>query len=299
MTRVTFLGTSGSIPTKDRSLSTVAIEYNKDLLLFDCGEGAQRQMMIYGVNLYKISSIFLSHMHADHVIGIVGLVRTLEISGRKKSLNVFVPAGQEEELKKLLGNGDMPSSYKLAIKGIRAGKIFSDDNYSVEAIKLNHSIKVYGFVFKENERVRFIKDKCARLGIKGKMFSELQKAGSISLNGASIALEDVTYRQKGIKLAYLPDTRPLSKNSKGMESISGADILIHESTYSNSLRKLAIERKHSTSIEAANVAKLAGAKKLILFHMSARYRDASLLENEAREIFPDTVAAYDGMKLNI
>ncbi|MEM0106948.1 MAG: ribonuclease Z [Candidatus Micrarchaeaceae archaeon] len=299
MTRVTFLGTSGSIPTKDRSLSTVAIEYNKDLLLFDCGEGAQRQMMIYGVNLYKISSIFLSHMHADHVIGIVGLVRTLEISGRKKSLNVFVPAGQEEELKKLLGNGDMPSSYKLAIKGIRAGKIFSGDNYSVEAIKLNHSIKVYGFVFKENERVRFIKDKCARLGIKGKMFSELQKAGSISLNGASIALEDVTYRQKGIKLAYLPDTRPLSKNSKGMESISGADILIHESTYSNSLRKLAIERKHSTSIEAANVAKLAGAKKLILFHMSARYRDASLLENEAREIFPDTVAAYDGMKLNI
>ncbi|MEM0147661.1 MAG: ribonuclease Z [Candidatus Micrarchaeaceae archaeon] len=299
MTRVTFLGTSGSIPTKDRSLSTVAIEYNKDLLLFDCGEGAQRQMMIYGVNLYKISSIFLSHMHADHVIGIVGLVRTLEISGRKKSLNVFVPAGQEEELKKLLGNGDMPSSYKLAIKGIRAGKIFSDDNYSVEAIKLNHSIKVYGFVFKENERVRFIKDKCARLGIKGKMFSELQKAGSISLNGASIALKDVTYRQKGIKLAYLPDTRPLSKNSKGMESISGADILIHESTYSNSLRKLAIERKHSTSIEAANVAKLAGAKKLILFHMSARYRDASLLENEAREIFPDTVAAYDGMKLNI
>ncbi len=300
MIEVTFLGTSGSIPTKERSLPAIALEYGKKVLLFDCGEGAQRQMMLYSVNMSKIASIFISHIHTDHIVGIIGLIRTLSLTKRVEKLMIYVPKGQERQLQALIEiNEKKRPEWPVIIKGIRSGTICKGQGYEVKAILLNHSIKVYGFVFKEADRLRFIKGKCNALGIKGKMFSELQSNGSVVANGKKISINDVTYVQQGKKIAYITDTRPLAKNSKGMKEIENADLLIHEATYSSKLSKLARQRKHSTALEAAMVAKEANAKQLALFHMSARYKDATVLENEAKPVFKKTFAAYDGLKLSI
>ncbi len=301
MITVTFLGTSGSIPTKERSLPAIALEYDKDVLLFDCGEGAQRQMMLYSVNMSKISAIFISHIHTDHVIGVIGLIRTLSMAKMARKLMVYVPKGQEKQLQALIIeiNDNRQQELPVTIKGIRAGTVCKCNGYEVRAVRLNHSMKVYGFVFKEADKLRFIKDKCQALGIKGKMFSELQKRKSIIANGKRISIKEVTYIQQGKKIAYITDTRPLPKGSKGLNEIDGADLLIHEATYSSKLSKLARQRKHSTALEAAMVANEANAKQLALFHMSARYKDAKVLEDEAKKVFKKTFAAYDGLKLRI
>jgi ribonuclease Z len=294
--RLVFLGTAGSTPTKFRSLSSVALERDGEVFLFDCGEGTQRQMMQYSVNISRIKAVFLSHIHGDHTIGLAGLVRTLALNKRTFPLYIFIPQGNEKHLQELLGFDKALISYKIIIKPIKAGSIYAGKDYSIGAFKLSHTISTYGFVFKESDKTKFIKQKVKKLGIKGMEFKSLLKNKSIKLNGKLIKLKDVTTNEHGRKVAYATDTRPTKETIKASLN---ADVLIHESTYAGTESKFAKERSHSTATEAAEIAKRAKVKRLILTHISARYNDTSALLKDAKAVFKNTEVAKDGFEITL
>jgi ribonuclease Z len=296
MTKVTFLGTSASTPTKNRALPALVVEYNGKLLLFDCGEGTQRQMMRYGINISRVDAVFLSHIHGDHTIGLAGLIRTLALNRRESPLDIYVPAGYERAISALIKFDGVLLGYKINVNPIRSGVICKGDGFEVRAFKLRHTVSTYGFVFKEEDKLHFIKDKIKGTGLKGVMFSELLSKGRLRVGGVLIELKDVTVLQRGVKIAYATDTRP---SRETVEAARDADLLVHEATYASAERRLALERQHSTARESAHLAKSARAKRLVLTHMSARYKSLNKLLKEAREIFPNTDIAKDGMSIEL
>ena len=296
MMKVTMLGTSGATPTKHRGLPAMAITREGDVFLFDCGEGTQMRMMEHGVSISKIKAIFLTHIHGDHVIGVAGLIRTLALNARKDKLEIFIPQGFEKAVKNLIRFDKAMINYEIVVKGVKGGKAYEGKGFSVSSFKLDHSVLDYGYVFAENEKRNFITSKVNKLGIKGLMFKELEAKGSISLKGKRIRLEDVSTVQKGKKVVYANDTRPCKTT---IAASKDADLLIHEATFGAKLKELAIERKHSTTIEAAEIAKKANVKQLIITHISARYRNAKELEDEAKSVFPNSSIAHDGYTINI
>lgn len=289
--KVTMLGTSGSSPTKKRSMPGIALTYNGGVYLFDCGEASQMQMIKYGINFSRINAIFISHAHGDHIIGIAGLIRTMAMNRRSSDLDIFIPRGYEKTVKALISFDKALMTYKINVHGIGAGRVYRGKGFSVSAFGLNHTIPSCGYVFKEDDKHRFIEDKAKKLGIKGEMYSKLQKNGSMKINGKRITLQSVTRIQKGKAFVYAGDSRP----SKATVAASkNADLLVHESSYSSSEKHLAEERKHSTSQEAAQVAKAAKVKRLVLTHISARHSSVDELEKEARKVFKNTKVAEDG-----
>lgn len=296
MIDVTFLGTSGSTPTKERALPSVAVTYDGQIYLFDCGEGTQRQFMRYGLSVSKVDYVFLTHIHGDHVIGLAGLMRTLSANNRTKPLQIFIPEGDEDKVRALMTFDRAFIRYPVTITGIKSGAILKNNGVTITAFRLSHSVKAYGFVFKQDDRLRFDKDKCKRLGLKGEMFSRLQGSRRLTVKGKTVTLSSVTTPQRGKKITYVTDTRPSRTIA---EAAKDSDLLIHEATYSKDMKSYAIERKHATSEEAATMARQSGSRELVLFHISARYRDTQGILNEAKHIFPNTRIAYDGMKLSL
>ena len=294
MLKLTFLGTAGSTPTKFRGLPGISIDHDGELLLFDCGEGIQRQMMYYSVNVSKTKAIFLSHIHGDHTIGVAGLVRTLALNKRTEPLYIFIPKGHEKLLLDLIGFDKAILSYKIIIKPINSGILYTGKDYQVSAFRLLHNTNTYGFVFKENDKTKFIKQKIRKLKLKGKMFQELLKNKSLRINGKLLKLSELTKIQPGKKIVYATDTRPTKETIKAAR---GADLLIHESTYASAESELAKKRYHSTSLEAATIAKSAKVKRLMLTHISARYKDTANLLKNAKSKFKNTEVAKDGMTL--
>ena len=296
MIKTIFLGTGGSTPTKARGLPAIAIEHEGEVFLLDCGEGTQRQAMTFGVNIARIRAIFISHAHGDHILGLAGLVRTMALNQRQKSLQIFVPAGEEKYVNTLLTFDRALIGYPIEVKGIRSGTVYKGDDFTVSAFKLNHMIDTVGYAFKENDRVRFITEKCAKLGIKDRMFRQILDDGYIKIQGKRISLASVTYKVMGKCVVYATDTRPTASTVK---AVAGADVLIHESSYTDDLKDMAKERYHSTVAEAAAVAKKARCKSLLLFHLSARYKDTTAVLKEARKIFKNTNVAEDGTTITL
>lgn len=296
MIRITFLGTSGSVPTTEKSLPAVALEHNGETFLFDCGEGTQRQMMKYSVNMSRIKAIFLTHIHGDHSIGLAGLVRTLSLMKRTTPMQIFVPKGEEKQIAPLLNFDRTMLTYKIEVKPIQSGTVYKGKDFTIEAFRLIHPVTTFGFVFKENDKIHFIKDKAKRAGLKGTMFSEILAKGKLKVKNRVINLKEITTIEAGKKIVYATDTRP-SKNT--VSAAKNADLLIHEATYAANEHKLAKERSHSTAGESAQIAKSSRAKRLMLVHMSTRYKDGSILVGEARKTFKNTEAAKDGMQVNV
>lgn len=296
MIRTMVLGIAGSAPTKERHLPCIVIVREGDMLMFDCGEGTQFQMLKYDLNAVRIKAIFLSHAHGDHTIGIAGLVRTMALNSRKAPLYIFVPEGYERIVNSLIVFDRALITYPIIIKGVKQGVVYRGKGYQVSAFRLNHTIPTYGYVFKEDDRLRFIADKAKKAGIRGTMFSELQEKGSITVKGRRIRIEQLTTKQLGKKIAYAADSRPTSAT---VTAAAGADLLIHEASYSGSERDLAVKRKHSTSEEAAEIAKKARVKRLLITHISARHKDASELLKEAKKIFPKTEIAREGEAIDL
>lgn len=294
--RVVFLGTSGSAPTKARNLPAVALEHEGEVLLFDCGEGTQRQIMQFSVNISKINSIFLTHAHGDHIIGVAGLVRTLALNKRTAPLKIYIPQGQEKSVKGLLEFDNAIIGYPIEVISIKGGIVQKGDDYTVSAFEVDHTLKCYGFVFQENEKIHFIKQKADSLGIKGKMFSELTKKGKIKIGGKQISLASVTTKEKGRKMVYVTDTIPCAATKKAAKD---ANLLIHEATYTEQYKEQAGERGHATALEVAKIAKTAKVNMLALTHISARYKDPKELLDEARSVFKNTRVAEDGMSIDL
>ena len=296
MIEVTVLGTSGSSPALGRQMPAVALRYNGEVLLFDCGEGTQMQMLRYGINAFRVKAIFVTHVHGDHVIGIAGLVRSLALNGRNEELLIFVPKGYEKIISNLVSFDKTLIDYPITIKGAVTGIVYKGKGFAVSALRLNHSIPTLGYVFKEDDKRRFLKGKCESLGIEGTVFKTLEEKGSIRLNGKRITLASVTTLHSGKKIVYASDTRPTSTTVKAS---AGADVLIHESSYTEAQKVLAASRKHSTALEAAQVAKKAKVKLLVLTHFSTRYKTTGAMVSEAKAVFGNTVAASDGYKITV
>ncbi len=289
------LGTSASAPTKERGLSSAAIRYDGKIFLMDCGEGTQMQMLKLGLNIYRIEGIFLTHIHGDHVIGIAGIARTLSLYGKTSPLRIYIPKGYAKGISMLINFDNPIFKYKVEVIEVGSGKVYSDQKVQVSAFKLRHSVETYGYIFEEKKKPKFTIE-AKRLGIRGKLFADIQKKGYLNINGKKIRMEDVSSTQNGRKIVYALDTRP---SPSTIRAANDADLLIHEATYSKNEKKLAVERMHSTSEEAATVAKKAGVKRLILTHISTRYKEPEDNLKEARSVFKNCDIAKDGFKIVI
>ena len=298
--RITFLGTGGSVPSPHRNPSAIAIRRESELFLFDCGEGTQQQMMRAKTGM-KITAIFITHFHADHVLGIPGLLQTLSLQGRTEPLEIYGPKGVRRFLYHLLSLGYASKNFDVKAIELQHGDVIRRQNYEIRAFKTEHNIRSIGYVLEEAMRPgKFNRERAIELGLKpGPLFSKLQHGESVFVNGREIRPEDVLGPPRpGRKIVYTGDTRPCESVIQAAEN---ADILIHDGSLAEAEKELAIEYMHSTVTEAAEVAAQANVRKLILTHISARYddEDAKKLEEEARKIFPNTIIASDLMTIDV
>lgn len=295
MITVTFLGTSGAIPSARRGMPSIALKYD-DLFLWDCGEGSQREMMRRGLGYGSVKAIFITHLHLDHFLGIFGLIETIRMNTQRESLLVFAPRGFSRIVEEISPSMGWNPSF-LDIREMREGELYRGRDYSILGFRVQHQKRAaFGLVFLEDDKNKFNEAKAKGLGLKGRMFREIQEKGELLVDGKKILLSDVSRVRKGLKIVYSGDTVPLDSTA---EVSKEADLLIHDSTFGEDLSGEAVERGHSTAKEAAKIAKKAKAKKLALTHISGRYNAGAQLEEEARGIFADSFVAQDGMEIEV
>jgi ribonuclease Z len=299
MIRITFLGTAASRPTVGRNVSAIAVQREGDHFLFDCGEGSQRQMMRYGTG-FGIQAIFVTHLHADHFLGIIGLIRTMGLQGREEPLKLYGPPGADEVLNRAVTLGVERLPFQVIVQELRAGDSISFGEYEVEAFGVRHGTSALGYALREHPRLgRFDVERARALGIpEGPLFGRLHRGEAVVVNGREIGPEEVVGEPRpGRLVVYTGDTRPTPTTETMAQ---GADLLIHEATFGEEEAERAHETYHSTARGAAGVAREAQAQKLVLTHISARYaEDPSGILEEAREVFPETIVARDGMILEL
>jgi ribonuclease Z len=300
MLSVTFLGTGAATPTIDRNVAGLAVQREGETLLFDCGEGNQRQMMRYGVG-FSFLEIFFSHYHADHLLGVTGLLRTMGLQDRSAPVTLYGPRGAQRVLGAAINLGIERNKFPVDIVEIKPGDRLARDDYEIVVFETEHRADTVGYALVEHTRLgRFNPGRARELGIpEGPFWGQLHKGKTITLpDGRMVGpAELVGLPRAGRKLVYTGDTRP---HLSVIEASRGADLLVHEATFGGDEMERAQETGHSTAAEAARVALEAGARRLVLTHISSRYsRDAAELLAEARSVFPETVIARDGMTVDV
>lgn len=302
MMRLTFLGTSGAVPTTERNPSALVIEREGDRLLFDCGEGTQRQMMHFEAG-FDIGHIFLTHLHGDHILGLPGLLQTLDFNEREKPIAIHVPAGTRSQIERLISATNDRPSYPVRVKQASAGDTVLDKSeYEVRAVEVNHQTNAVGYALVEDDRKgRFDRKKAEEeLGLSpGPEYSKLHRGEPVEHEGRTIRPAEVVGPPRpGRTVVYTGDTRP---TGSVVEAAEDADLLIHDGTFGEEHADRARKTAHSTAREAARVARDADAKRLALTHLSTRYTGRGWqLENEAAEVFDGRVfMADDGMRVDI
>ena len=300
MLSVTFLGTGASIPTIDRNVAGLAVQREGETILFDCGEGNQRQMMRYGVG-FGFREIFFTHYHADHMLGVTGLLRTMGLQDRSTPVILYGPRGAQRVLGAAISLGIERNKFPVEILEIRPGDRLARDEYDIVVFETEHRADTVGYALVEHTRLgRFNPERARQLGIpEGPLWGQLHKGNTVTLpDGRIVGPADLVGAPRtGRILVYTGDTRP---HLSVIQAARGADLLVHEATFSGEEHERAKETGHSTAAEAARVAAEAGARRLVLTHISSRYnRDASELLAEAKAVFPETVIARDGMTVDI
>jgi len=298
---IRFLGTSASRPTVERNVTSIAVIREGETLLFDCGEGTQRQMMRYGTS-FALRDIFFTHMHADHMLGVIGLFRTLALQGREESMRLWGPPGSEALLTRAIAIGSEKEKFPVEYREITPETPLKRKDYSIVPYPVEHAGKVaLGYALIEDTRLgRFNPDLAREMGIpEGPMWGMLHRGQSVTLPDGRVidASALVGPARPGRRVVFGGDGRPCAGT---IEAARDADLLIHEATFADEEAARAVETGHSTAREAAEVASAAGVKQLVLTHLSARYsQSASDLLREAREVFPNTTVARDGMEIDI
>lgn len=299
MIRLTFLGTAASRPTVGRNVSSVAVQREGSLFLFDCGEGTQRQMMRYGTG-FAVEEIFVTHLHADHFLGITGLLRTMALQGRTEPLSIYGPPGSAQTLKDVVHLGVDRINFRVEVQAFGPGEGVQRDEYAVRAFGVDHGGSAVGWALVEEPRLgRFDVERARALGVpEGPLFGQLHRGEAVEVEGRRIAPDEVVGPPRpGRTVVYTGDTRPCEGTRAQSE---GADVLIHEATFGDEEAERAHETFHSTASGAACVARDAGVDALYLTHLSARYSDnPSTLEEEARAEFPDARVAFDGLVVEV
>ena len=297
---VTFLGTGAACPSVERNVSGLALSREGETLLLDCGEGTQRQMMRYGVG-FSFREIFFTHYHADHMLGLTGLLRTMGLQDRTAPVTLYGPKGAAKILGAALALGVERSRFPVDIVEVQAGDRLARAEYDMVTFETDHRVDTIGWAMVEHERLgRFDPERARALGIpEGPLWGKIHKGQSVTLeDGREVApAELVGPTRAGRTIVYTGDTRPCLSV---ITASRGADLLIHEATFGTDEQERAGETGHSTAAQAARVAEQAGVRKLVLTHISPRYtRDAPELLAEARAVFPDVTVAKDGMTIDV
>jgi len=291
--KVVFLGTGGTYPSKHRNVTSVALQMPGEVLMFDCGEGTQRQLMHSSVSFMRISKVFVTHLHADHFLGIPGLIQSMSLNGRESELAIYGPNGTEETVKAMLNLGYFKCGYPVEARDIAPDSTLDFGTYTVRTASADHTVPALAYAVEESARPgRFDPSKAKALGVlEGPMFRRLQEGRAVTVKGSQVRPEEVMGPpRRGRKFVYTGDTRP----SEGLVEFSrGADVLVHDCTVDSKHAKLASEFGHSTAAGAASVAKAACVKRLFLVHFSPRYDDVGILREEARVTFPDSETAEE------
>ena len=296
---ITFLGTSSMVPTKNRNVQAIYLEYVGEGILIDCGEGTQRQMNIAGINRLKVRKILISHWHGDHVSGLIGLIQTIGSCENPKTLEIFGPEGTKKHLNHLLNSCIFDLRIEIKVHEIKTSSlktIYENENYEIKAISMNHNVPCLAYSFEEKDKRKMIKSKLEKFGLKGKLVGDLQKGLSVKINNKKVSPEDVSKLEKGKKVTFILDT---AYNVNCEIIAKDSDLLISESTYDLKLQEKAKEYFHLTSKDAATIAKNSNSKRLILTHFSQRYKSLDNLKKQAKDVFKNVELAKDFLKIKL
>lgn len=290
------VGTSSAVPSRKRGLPANLVNYKGERILFDCGEGTQRELMKEKLGMMKISRIFISHWHADHFSGLLGLIQTMEMEGRQEPLYIYGPPRTEEFTENILDTGYFNRSFDIFVEDIIEGDEIIGEGYRVVPFEVDHGINAFGYSLIEEDQKKANKEKMKSFGLtESPKIGELKKGESIKWDGKEIEPEEVIETMPGRKIVYSGDT---AKCSNLIDHAKNADLLIHEATCSH---EIIDERNgHTSAKQAGEVASEAEVDKLVLTHISRKYqRNEDKLLAEARENFPDTVMGEDSMKFEV
>ena len=297
--RITFLGTAAARPTVGRNVSSIIMQREGDVMMFDCGEGTQRQMMRYGTG-FALGDIFFTHLHADHFLGVIGLLRTMGLQAREEPIDLWTPKGTAGTLQQAVELGVERVPFEVRIHELEAGEAVKRGQYDIVPFRTQHAGRSLGYAVVEHERLgRFDAAKAREMGIpEGPLWGKLHHGESVEVDGRVFtAAEVVGAPRPGRRVVYTGDTRPCGPTR---EAAAGADLLIHEATFAGDEADRAVSTGHSTARDAAEVAAQAGALRLVLTHFSPRYADdPRLLEREAKAVFPEVATAFDGLVVEV
>ncbi len=295
-----FLGTGGGMPTPERALPSLAVRFAGNLFIFDCGEGTQRQIVSAGLGFPSSMNVFVTHLHADHYLGLGGLVATLDLLRREAPLRIFGPRGTREVVEMLIEAARLDPGFDVVVTEVAEGIVMEGKEFVVEALRTRHTVESFAYRLREKDRPgRMRVEYLESIGLpRGPLWGELQRGKPVEFMGRVIRPEEaVDPPRRGRVVVYSGDTMPFD----GMVDFArNADVLVHESSFDSSLRAKAIEDMHSTAADAAEIALRAGVRRLVLYHVSSRYRGRwEVLLEEARRIFPDTVLPSDLERLEV
>ncbi len=296
MFAVTILGNNSAVPAFDRHPTSQVVTLDGNNYLVDCGEGTQIQLINYKVRRSKISHIFISHLHGDHYFGLIGLINSLSLLGHKQEMSVFGPSPLKEIIELQLKVADTQLCYPLHIHHItEAATLVDNEKLRVKCFRTNHRIECYGFTFEQKKQPRKLNlEKAKEFEIPSVFYDRLKNGEDYTRKDGTIVANELvtTIAEPGKKYGFCADTK---YDESIIPHIEGADMIYHETTYLDSLRERAESRFHSTTKQAALIAQKAGVKKLLIGHFSSKYDTLEEFETEAREVFPDTDLAIEGV----
>ncbi len=299
--KLVFLGTGSGFPSRERNVSALALQINGEVLLFDCGEGTQRQLMFSSLSFMKVRRIFISHFHGDHFLGVGGLVQSMCLNNRTAPLDIYGPEGALHFIGEFLRLGYFNQTMPVLIHEIGGGESIDFGKYFIRTLTVEHGgIPALAYSLEEPERGgKFLRERAVELGVQpGPDFRRLQQGESVKVGKRIVSPEMVIGPpRRGRKVVYSGDTRPLDAM---VDFARDADVLIHEATFHSGLAERAEEFGHSTAKRAAEIAKRANVGKLYLTHFSHRYsEDPTPLLEEAKAVFSDTELARDFLEYDV
>ncbi|MFH1100418.1 MAG: ribonuclease Z [Methanobacteriota archaeon] len=297
---IIFLGTGGSWPTAKRNVSSVAVKRGSETLLFDCGEGTQRQFQKSSLSYMQVSKIFLTHFHGDHFLGLPGLIQTMQMNDRKEPLYVYGPTGVDALVSQLVSLGYFKVAFPVISEKVDDGTVLDFGEYVIKVLRVKHNVPAVAYALEERVRPgKFNKPRALELGIpEGPLFSRLQKGESVTLKNDRVITPEMVLGspRPGRKIVFSGDTKPCQKLIGFSQD---ADVLIHDATFDSTFEEVAGEYGHTTAYQAAEIAQKARVEVLYLTHISPRYLDHRILENDARKIFSKSYVPRDFQEIEV
>ncbi len=290
-TLIVFLGTSAAVPTKNRGLPAIALKHGADVFLFDVGEGTQYRLIRAGLSPVKVTAVFITHLHGDHVFGLPGLLQSMSMYDRKTPLHIYGPKGLAYFVESSMKATGHKPPFEVSVHEDLNSIVYG--NVRIRLFPVDHGMKEsYGYVIEIHKPLKLDVEKLREIGVPVRYWSTLQRGRDIEFKGRTIRARDVLIERPPVKIVYTGDTRPIMRT---VEEAKNAEILIHDSTTADDLAEEAHEEGHSSAGDAGRIAYLAGVKLLVLTHISARYTDTRTLLSDAKRYHSNTIVAEDYM----